>query len=178
MAAAVTIARVGSNAGASVAAAPEPPDASAPLAADARPRRAPASPPRILLVDDDVDLLMVVAEALADEGYVVDTARNGADALKRVAAAAPELILLDMWMPVMDGWAFAKALRSRYGRTIPIIVVTAGQDSHTTAEEVGADTGLRKPFDLETLRRAVRAALAEPRHATSLTRKPGPADGR
>lgn len=163
MAAAATIAALRWNAGAPVATAAEPLDARATsAAAGSRARPSPAPPPRILLVDDDVDLLTIVAEALEDEGYVVDTAGNGAEALERVAAAVPQLILLDMWMPVMDGWTFAKALRARYGRTIPIIVVTAGQDTNAKAEEVGADSGLRKPFDLKTLYAAVADVLARP----------------
>lgn len=63
----------------------------------------------------------------------------------------PQLILLDMRMPVMDGWTFARVLRERYGRRIPVVVVTAAEDSELRAAEVGADSHLGKPFELDQL---------------------------
>ena len=110
-----------------------------------------ASAQLLLVVDDDPDILDLMSEALMSRGYRVATAINGEDALERIAEQAPQLILLDMRMPVMDGWEFARVLRERYGRAIPVVVVTAAEDSKLRAAEVGAEGYLGKPFELEEL---------------------------
>jgi len=115
---------------------------------------------RVLVVDDDPDMLDLVAEALARAGYEVEIARHGREALDRIAEHAPQLILLDMRMPVMDGWAFARACRELYGRSIPIVVMTAAEDSKLRADEIGADADLGKPFDLDRLYEVVEDTLA------------------
>lgn len=101
----------------------------------------------ILIVDDDPAILATVAEFLDMEGYAVATAQNGAEALDCVEHAAPALVLLDMRMPVLDGWGFTRELRQR-GHTVPIVVMTAAQDTRRWAEEVGAAGYVAKPFDL------------------------------
>lgn len=118
--------------------------------------------PLILIVDDDLDILDFEAEALEQHGYRVAKASNGEEALQRIAEAEPQLILLDMRMPVMDGWAFTRAFRDRYGRRIPIVVVTAADDSSLRAAEIGADADLGKPFDLEQLYEVVTDTLGAP----------------
>jgi CheY-like chemotaxis protein len=105
----------------------------------------------ILVVDDDPEMVSIVAEALSDKGYSVVTAKHGKEALERVESDHPRLILLDMRMPVMDGWTFAKLLHERHGRSIPIVVTTAIEDSQLRADELGADGELGKPFDLQHL---------------------------
>jgi CheY-like chemotaxis protein len=107
--------------------------------------------PLVLIVDDDPDMLELVDDALRARGYRTETAWNGEEALTRVAAHEPRLILLDMRMPVMDGWTFARILRERYGRRIPIVVVTAAEDSKLRAAEIGANADLGKPFELSRL---------------------------
>ena len=87
----------------------------------------------ILVVEDDADLRFLIAESLTDEGYTVVTAPHGAAALDCVARARPSAILLDMRMPVMDGWAFARAYRARPGPHAPIIVCTAARDADARA---------------------------------------------
>jgi CheY-like chemotaxis protein len=109
------------------------------------------SSPLVLAVDDDPDMLDVEEEALLERGYRVAKAHNGEEALQRIAEAAPALVLLDMRMPVMDGWTFARILRERYGRTIPIVVVTAAEDSKLRADEIGAEAELGKPFGIDDL---------------------------
>lgn len=116
-------------------------------------------PPLILIVDDDLDILEFEAEALERKGYRVAKAANGEEALDQIDQAEPQLILLDMRMPVMDGWAFTRTFRDRYGRRIPIVVVTAADDSSLRAAEIGADADLGKPFDLEQLYEVVTDTL-------------------
>jgi CheY-like chemotaxis protein len=117
--------------------------------------------PLVLVVEDDPDVLDLEEEALVRRGYRVARARHGEEALQRIAESEPQLILLDMRMPVMDGWAFARAFRERYGRRIPIVVVTAAEDSRLRADEVGADADLGKPFELEQLYEVVADTLGD-----------------
>lgn len=109
----------------------------------------------MLVVDDDEAISEVVTLALRDEGYRVVTARNGAEALTLTDRQAPAVVLLDMLMPVMDGWAFARAYRERGGKS-PLVVMTAAADSAKRAEEVSADAVLSKPFGLDQLLDTVR----------------------
>ncbi len=114
----------------------------------------------ILLVDDDESILSTVEFLLTDEGYPVMVAANGSEALARAAAQTPCLILLDMKMPVMDGWAFAAAYRDSPGPHAPIIVMTAAHDSHQRAAEIAADDVIAKPFDVNHLLDLVRKYVA------------------
>lgn len=116
--------------------------------------------PLVLVVDDDPDLLELTAEALSQRGYRVKTAQNGQEGLNLVDEELPQLILLDMRMPVMDGWTFTKLLRERHGRKIPLVVTTAAMDSPLRADEVGAAADLGKPFELDKLYAVVEDALA------------------
>jgi CheY-like chemotaxis protein len=68
----------------------------------------------------------------------------------------PAIVLLDMRMPGMNGWEFAREFRSRHGRACPIVVVTAAENARQRAEEIGAEGWLAKPFDIEDVVRAVR----------------------
>ena len=111
--------------------------------------------PDVLIVDDDPDMLETMELVLSRDGYACRTASNGVEALEKVAAARPGVVLLDMLMPIMNGWDTAHELRQRYGRTVPIIVVTASEHSCARASEVDADAVLAKPFDIDELRRLV-----------------------
>jgi CheY-like chemotaxis protein len=104
----------------------------------------------ILVIDDDPAILATVADILGDEGYLVRTAANGAEGLAAVEQSLPALVLLDMRMPVLDGWSFVRTLRER-GVNLPIVVMTAAQDVRRWAQEVGAVDYLAKPFDLPEL---------------------------
>lgn len=108
----------------------------------------------ILVVDDDPSILETVSEILQFEGYPVCTAANGAEALTVVAAQKPSLVLLDMRMPVLDGWGFARQLAEQ-GMQLPIVVMTAAQDARRWAEEIGAAGYVPKPFELPELLDAV-----------------------
>ena len=108
----------------------------------------------ILVVDDDPNILDVVSELLDMEGYRVATAANGAEALRSVEQQLPSLVLLDMRMPVLDGWGFAKELHAR-GVKLPILVMTAAQNARVWAEEIGAQGYVAKPFEVPALLDAV-----------------------
>jgi two-component system, chemotaxis family, chemotaxis protein CheY len=108
----------------------------------------------ILVVDDDPNIVSVVSEILDMEGYPVATAANGAEALEMVERHRPSLVLLDMRMPVMDGWGFAAALKTR-GLQLPILVMTAAQNARVWAEEIGAQGVVAKPFEVPQLLDAV-----------------------
>jgi CheY-like chemotaxis protein len=104
----------------------------------------------ILVVDDDDMIRDLVADALSDEGYAVIKAADGAEALRRRDEQMPALVLLDMRMPVLDGWGFARTVRER-GLRLPIVVMTAAENAERWREEIGGDGCLPKPFDLDVL---------------------------
>lgn len=113
----------------------------------------------ILVVDDDPSILNTVREILDFEGYRVETATNGEEALRAVERTTPSLVLLDMRMPVLDGWGFARKL-SEQGVVLPILVMTAAHDARLWAQEIGASGFLAKPFDLHELLNAVEGLLS------------------
>ena len=130
------------------------------------PHRAPANrgelaPDAILVVDDDPAILATVEEILTSEGYAVATATNGAQALEVIEQTRPALVLLDMRMPVLDGWGFARGLRAR-GVAVPVLVMTAAQDARRWAEEIAAVGYLPKPFRLLDLLDAVERFVPPP----------------
>jgi two-component system, chemotaxis family, chemotaxis protein CheY len=112
---------------------------------------------RVLVVDDDPDILDALAEILEVEGYDVQRARNGREALQRLEQGLPDLVLLDLMMPVMDGWEFARSLAP--GARPPIIVLSADRNVSVKAKEIGALGWLAKPFELSELLAAVRGAV-------------------
>lgn len=109
---------------------------------------------RVLVVDDEPDIRATVSAMLEIEGYDVTEASNGADALRAVDDRRPDVILLDMRMPVLDGWGFAAELRRRGNRT-PIVVMTAARDAAHWAAEIAAAAFVAKPFGFDDLITAV-----------------------
>lgn len=109
----------------------------------------------VLVVEDDGDLVSLMELVLSDAGYRVRTAPEGAAALARVAEEMPGLILLDMRMPGMNGWEFAREFRARHGRAAPIVVVTAAENARARAAEVDAEGWLSKPFEIDDVLRTV-----------------------
>jgi CheY-like chemotaxis protein len=111
--------------------------------------------PQILVVEDDEAIRGLVAEVLRDDGYDVSEAANGAEALEFVGVNSPDLIVLDLMMPVMDGWTFVeRCRRSGRCREVPIVVTSASHDLPNTAERLrafGVRTCLAKPFDVDGL---------------------------
>jgi CheY-like chemotaxis protein len=100
--------------------------------------------------------------ALTNEGYAVQCAADGAAALAQIEHCSPDLILLDMKMPVMDGWEFAREYRRKSIPRAPIVVITAATDASRRAVEIGADGYLSKPCDLEELFRTVQRFAGRP----------------
>ena len=113
---------------------------------------------RILVVEDDESIRTFVQMALVDAGHEVVEASNGAAALALLGPAQPDVILLDMLMPVMDGWEFAQRYRQLPGPHAPIIVLTAARDSAQRADEIDATGVLDKPFRMQALLTCVDAA--------------------
>jgi CheY-like chemotaxis protein len=105
---------------------------------------------RVLVVEDLPALRHLLALALADEGFAVHTAADGAEALAGLEEADPCLILLDLRMPVMDGHAFARAYRARGDADAPIVVMTA-EARPGDLREIGPVHVVPKPFDLGEL---------------------------
>ena len=114
----------------------------------------------VLVVDDDSDIRSVVSELLTDEGYQVRTAVNGREALATLSSWRPDVILLDLMMPIMDGWTFLANQQSiQELRQIPVIVMSA---SHTVArgeEHLTVADVVAKPFEIDVVLTKV-AALA------------------
>jgi len=108
---------------------------------------------RVLVVEDDNDLRRFLVDALVDEGHDVREAAGGADALAILASWMPDLILLDISMPGMDGRTFrARQLRlPPPASQVPVVVVTGVHHYADLVAELGAAALLRKPFDLDAL---------------------------
>jgi CheY-like chemotaxis protein len=114
------------------------------------------TPGDVLVVEDDPDLMEVVRIMLDASGYDVRCTRNGREAIAAVAQQKPAVVLLDMLMPVMDGWECARELRARYGHAVPIVVMTAAEHARARADQIGAvDDVLSKPFEMDQLLRVV-----------------------
>lgn len=135
--------------------------------------------PLILVADDEESMAMMLAEALNTSGFDVTLAANGVEALQQVKAKSPDLVLLDVQMPQMDGFAVCQQIKSDLLlRHIPIMMLTAqsGVSSKVTGLERGADDYITKPFDLQELIARIRTLLRRTRQgleANPLTRLPG-----
>jgi CheY-like chemotaxis protein len=112
---------------------------------------------RVLLVEDEDTIGEVVSDVLRLEGYEVRRARNGREALVILRDWLPRMILLDLMMPEMDGWAFRAAQRRLDGDAaqVPVIVLSGAREARTRASELGAVEALSKPFDLDQVVDAV-----------------------
>lgn len=126
----------------------------------------------VLVVDDEQDIVNVIRLALEGEGYQVEVARNGSQALQTVERRRPDLILLDVNMPGVDGWEVLNQLRAAAGTQTPVVVMTAGYDAQAQALDSGAQGYLGKPFELDDLFGAVQAHIGLPlRGSTEIVRQ-------
>lgn len=135
---------------------------SAAMATDIAPEALPTTtrPSRVLVVDDDENVTNMLRRALSFEGYAVATARDGEDALKRTLEFAPDLVVLDIMMPRIDGIEVARRLRAGDPQ-LAVLMLTAkdAPADQVVGLDAGADDYLVKPFALEVLTARIRALL-------------------
>ena len=124
----------------------------------------PAVSPTIFVIEDDPAIQMFLNDALTDEGYHVLCLDSGAQALQTIEALHPDLILLDVCLPDIDGYTICEHIRSSAAAHLPILMVSGNCDSRDVlnAFHVGADDYVRKPFDVNELLIQVRALLPTP----------------
>jgi len=109
-------------------------------------------PSPILVVEDDPALREMLTMVLEEEGYTIIQAANGQEALEQVQFVTPALILLDLMMPVMDGWQFLEFIREKAElQKLPVLLLSANREVALTAEQSQVKAYLPKPFDLDRL---------------------------
>ena len=115
--------------------------------------------PRILIVDDDPNLLVLLADQLRSDGYEIATARDGEEALRRLQASWPDLLIIDMMMPRMDGLSLAREIKAR--ADLPIIVLSAidASDSKADLLEEVAEDYVTKPYHYPELRARINRVM-------------------
>ncbi|MFN2173455.1 MAG: PleD family two-component system response regulator, partial [Candidatus Promineifilaceae bacterium] len=124
------------------------------------------SQPLILIVDDEPFNIDYLEQELEDLGYDTASAMNGVEALEQVATCEPDMILLDVMMPVMDGFEVLKRLKDENEwRDIPVVIISAMSDINSIARgiEAGAEDYLPKPFDPTLLEARLHAGLEKKR---------------
>jgi two-component system, chemotaxis family, chemotaxis protein CheY len=123
--------------------------------------------PEVLVVDDERSMRELLSDVLEAEGYAVQVAENGQRALEILASSRPDVVVLDLMMPVLDGWAFMERYRDIAGVEIPIIGVSAVL-TPPVADELrggGVRACIPKPFDVGDLVDSVSSAVQQPRVA-------------
>lgn len=128
---------------------------------------------RILVVDDDTQLSEMLGMVLQGEGFLTEHAADGTEAVERFRATRPDLVLLDLMLPGIDGIEVCTQLRAESG--VPIIMLTARSDTTDVVRglEAGADDYVVKPFNPVELMARIRARLREPQQETSETLRIG-----
>ncbi|MFH8581956.1 response regulator transcription factor [Streptomyces zaomyceticus] len=132
---------------------------------------------RILIVDDEPAVREALRRSLAFEGYGTQDAVDGLDALARMESYAPDLVVLDVQMPRMDGLTAARRIRAS-GSTVPILMLTARDTvgDRVTGLDAGADDYLVKPFELDELFARIRALLRRSSYARAMATAPADSD--
>jgi CheY-like chemotaxis protein len=114
----------------------------------------------VLVIDDDDAVCEVLREALSEDGYAVATVPHGAAALELVRHHQPAVIILDLRMPIMDGWSFADQYRRVAKPAASLILLSAIKDIEESAQRVGAVAFIRKPFELEEVVGHIRRCIS------------------
>ena len=145
------------------------PDASLPRFAE-QPKAPNALPKRVLIAEDDSVVRGSLAAVLESEGYVVDEARNGVEAVTHAIEHLPDLVLLDLNMPHWDGWTAFSQL-DRATPLLPIVVITARPNQYEKAVRLGVDAFMEKPLNIPVLVRAIKRLIGEDekRHVRRIT---------
>src|SRR5512137_333325 len=127
---------------------------------------------RILVVDDENDIRELVREILSEEGYTVETAGNAAEARAACALQAPDLVLLDIWMPDTDGISLLREWQQSQAITSPVVMMSGHGtvDTAVEATRLGAVDYVEKPLSLAKLLRTVQSALDEGKRRQRATR--------
>jgi len=113
---------------------------------------------QILIIEDDIDILLGLKELLEMKGYQVQIAENGLQALEKIKKTqVPDVILLDMKMPIMNGWQFAKDFVNKYDHQAKILVMTAAADAEERAKEISANDWVGKPFEFDELLQKIKS---------------------
>ena len=124
-----------------------------------------ANKTRILIVDDEADLVSVLRIGLEIEGFEVIAASDGEEGLRKAREERPELVVLDLMLPKLDGYRVCRALKfdERY-RNLPIVILSArsGEQDRRLAFDMGADAFVSKPYDMAALVKLIRARLRAP----------------
>lgn len=116
----------------------------------------------VLVIEDDPEMRSLLVLVLEEKGYTAYAAADGGEGLAVARATRPDLILLDMKMPVMDGREFARRYRTAHEGRAPIVVMTGADDPRGDAAEIGAAGWLDKPVELEDLFRVLSDHAAQP----------------
>jgi two-component system, chemotaxis family, chemotaxis protein CheY len=121
--------------------------------------RVSAGDPLVLVVEDDASIRDVIGDVLSDRGYRIANAANGAEALNLLEAHDPDVMVLDLLMPVMHGWEFMESYSEKTGgRQIPIVVVSVNSALPRSFNRFGVREIVAKPFDIDQLVEAVESA--------------------
>jgi DNA-binding response OmpR family regulator len=129
---------------------------------------------KILVIDDDETIRVMLKVFFELEGMECLEAENGQVALLQIRNQLPDLILLDLQMPIMDGWEFARQFRSAISKTIPILIMSGVERAKLQQSKLAVDGYIEKPFDLDRMIALVRRTLSikdcenkVPQHLTS-----------
>ena len=114
---------------------------------------------RVLVIDDEVEIRRALRTGLTDHGFEVEVAANGEDGLTAAAAHRPDIVLLDLGLPDLDGFTVLTRLRERTRAAVIVLSVMAGERDKVRALDLGADDYLVKPFGLEELLARIRAVV-------------------
>jgi DNA-binding response OmpR family regulator len=124
-------------------------------------RKAGSEVARILVADDDNAIRRLLQRVLSREGYAVSTAANGQEALAQIERDPPDLLLLDLMMPMLSGWEVYAHLRRQGPADLPVIVLTAGEQATRAQQRLSGALVISKPFDLDALLSAIESLLAK-----------------
>lgn len=117
---------------------------------------------KIMICDDDQGILDVLEMMLEIEGYQVFTESNSTNLMNEIKLTSPDLLLMDLWMPVLSGDQLLKAIRtSKDFEKLPVIILSASVDGSEIASDAGADAFIAKPFNLEDVINSVHSMLTQ-----------------